>query len=119
MASTQTGVILRRFDGRSLASDRNDFIRSGKGLAALSPLILALPCSGRTWTLTTLREKNGTKAVWLAAHLGNVGSTDRDRGLSGAAAAKLGISPGNVFVAKHRVQKMLQEEVRPLWNDPE
>jgi hypothetical protein len=40
--------------------------------------------------------------------------------LSGAAAAlKLGISPGNVFVAKHRVQKMLQEEVRLLRNDPE
>jgi RNA polymerase sigma factor (sigma-70 family) len=41
-------------------------------------------------------------------------------GLSGAAAAeKLGIPVGTVFVAKHRVQKMLQEEVQLLKNDPD
>ncbi len=41
-------------------------------------------------------------------------------GLSGAAAAeRLRLQVGNVFVAKHRVQKMLQEEVRLLKNEPE
>ena len=40
-------------------------------------------------------------------------------GLSGvAAASQLGIPVANVFVAKHRVQKMLQEEVRILNNEP-
>jgi RNA polymerase sigma-70 factor (ECF subfamily) len=35
--------------------------------------------------------------------------------LSGAAAAgRLGISVSNVFVAKHRVMKLLEEEVRVL-----
>ena len=40
-------------------------------------------------------------------------------GLSGADAAKrLGIPVAHVFVAKHRIQKMLQGEVRGLKNDP-
>ncbi len=40
-------------------------------------------------------------------------------GLSGAEAAqKLGIPVGHVFVAKHRVQKLLQDEVRILKNEP-
>jgi RNA polymerase sigma factor (sigma-70 family) len=40
-------------------------------------------------------------------------------GLSGAEAAdQLEIPVAHVFVAKHRVQKMLQEEVRLLKNDP-
>jgi RNA polymerase sigma-70 factor (ECF subfamily) len=40
-------------------------------------------------------------------------------GLSGTTAArKLGLPVGHVFVAKHRVQKMLQDEVRILKNDP-
>ena len=34
------------------------------------------------------------------------------------AAHKLGIAVGTVFVAKHRVQKMLQEEVQVLKNEP-
>jgi RNA polymerase sigma-70 factor (ECF subfamily) len=39
-------------------------------------------------------------------------------GLSGAEAAqRLGIAVAHVFVAKHRVQKMLQEEVRILKGD--
>ena len=39
-------------------------------------------------------------------------------GLSGVdAASRLGIPVANVFVAKHRVQKMLQEEVRILKNE--
>jgi RNA polymerase sigma-70 factor (ECF subfamily) len=39
-------------------------------------------------------------------------------GLSGVdAAGRLGIPVANVFVAKHRVQKMLQEEVRILKNE--
>ena len=48
-------------------------------------------------------------ATWKAFHLTAV------EGLSGAAAAaKLQIPVGNVFVAKHRVQKMLQEEIHKL-----
>ena len=48
-------------------------------------------------------------ATWQAFHLTAI------EGLSGvAAAAKLQIPVGNVFVAKHRVQKMLQEEVKLL-----
>ena len=40
-------------------------------------------------------------------------------GLAGADAAKrLGMPVAHVFVAKHRVQKMLQDEVRGLKNDP-
>jgi hypothetical protein len=39
-------------------------------------------------------------------------------GLAGAdAALKLGMAVAHVFVAKHRVQKMLQEEVRLLKRD--
>ncbi len=46
-------------------------------------------------------------ATWAAFQLTAI------EGLSGAdAAQKLGIPVANVFVAKHRVQKMLQEEVR-------
>jgi RNA polymerase sigma factor (sigma-70 family) len=53
-------------------------------------------------------------ATWRAFHLTAI------EGLSGAdAAAKLQIPVGSVFVAKHRVQKMLQEEVRLLKNDPD
>ncbi len=53
-------------------------------------------------------------ATWNAFHLTAV------EGLSGAAAAaKLQIPVGSVFVAKHRVQKMLQEEVRLLKNEPD
>jgi RNA polymerase sigma factor (sigma-70 family) len=52
--------------------------------------------------------------TWRAFHLTAI------EGLSGAAAAeRLGIAVGNVFVAKHRVQKMLQEEVLLLKNDPD
>src|SRR5262249_35718482 len=48
-------------------------------------------------------------AIWDAFHL------TAFEGLSGAAAAdKLGMPVAHVFVAKHRVQKMLQEEVRVL-----
>jgi len=40
-------------------------------------------------------------------------------GLSGVdAAGQLGIAVASVFVAKHRVHKMLQEEVRILKNEP-
>jgi len=40
-------------------------------------------------------------------------------GLSGVdAAGQLGVPVGSVFVAKHRVHKMLQEEVRILKNEP-
>jgi RNA polymerase sigma-70 factor (ECF subfamily) len=56
------------------------------------------------------RIKPGT---WNAFHLTAV------EGLAGAdAARKLQIPVGHVFVAKHRVQKMLQEEVRLLKNGP-
>jgi RNA polymerase sigma factor (sigma-70 family) len=52
--------------------------------------------------------------TWKAFHLTAI------EGLSGAAAAaKLQIPVGSVFVAKHRVQKMLQEEVRLLKNEPD
>jgi RNA polymerase sigma factor (sigma-70 family) len=53
-------------------------------------------------------------AHWEAFHLTAI------EGLSGADAAhRLGIPVGHVFVAKHRVQKMLQDEVRIMKNDPE
>jgi RNA polymerase sigma factor (sigma-70 family) len=60
------------------------------------------------------RIKGRTKpANWEAFHLTAI------EGLSGALAAqKLGISVGHVFVAKHRVQKLLQDEVRILKNEP-
>jgi RNA polymerase sigma-70 factor (ECF subfamily) len=60
------------------------------------------------------RVKKRTKpANWDAFHLTAV------EGLSGADAAKrLGIPVAHVFVAKHRIQKMLQGEVRGLKNDP-
>jgi RNA polymerase sigma factor (sigma-70 family) len=52
-------------------------------------------------------------ATWDAFHLTAI------EGLSGAAAAeKLGMAVAHVFVAKHRVQKMLQEEVRLLKDRP-
>ena len=53
-------------------------------------------------------------ATWQAFHLSAI------EGLSGvAAAAKLQIPVGNLFVPKHRVQKMLQEEVNLLKNGPD
>jgi RNA polymerase sigma-70 factor (ECF subfamily) len=60
------------------------------------------------------RIKGRTKpANWEAFQLTAVD------GLSGAEAAqKLGIPVGHVFVAKHRVQKQLQDEVRILKNEP-
>jgi RNA polymerase sigma factor (sigma-70 family) len=60
------------------------------------------------------RVKGRTKpAHWEAFQLTAI------EGLSGAEVAhKLGIAVGHVFVAKHRVQKMLQEEVRVLKNEP-
>ena len=59
------------------------------------------------------RVKGRTKpANWEAFHLTAID------GLSGADAAhKLGIPVGHVFVAKHRVQKALQDEVRILKNE--
>jgi RNA polymerase sigma-70 factor (ECF subfamily) len=64
--------------------------------------------------IATRRIKVRTKpANWEAFHLTAI------EGLSGALAAqKLGIPVGHVFVAKHRVQKMLQEEVQILKNEP-
>jgi len=64
--------------------------------------------------VATHRIKARTKpANWEAFHLTAI------EGLSGAKAAhKLGIPVGRVFVAKHRVQKMLQDEVRILKNEP-
>jgi RNA polymerase sigma factor (sigma-70 family) len=60
------------------------------------------------------RIKGRTKpANWEAFQLTAI------EGLSGAEAArKLGIPVGHVFVAKHRVQKLLQEEVQILKNEP-
>jgi len=60
------------------------------------------------------RIKGRTKPVhWESFHLTAI------EGLSGAdAARKLGIPVGSVFVAKHRVQKLLQDEVRILKNEP-
>jgi RNA polymerase sigma-70 factor (ECF subfamily) len=60
------------------------------------------------------RIKGRTKPVnWEAFHLTAM------EGLSGAEVArKLAIPVGHVFVAKHRVQKMLQDEVRILKNEP-
>ncbi len=56
------------------------------------------------------RVKPGT---WEAFHLTAV------EGRSGSDVARqLGIAVAHVFVAKHRVQKMLQEEVRKLKNEP-
>ena len=50
---------------------------------------------------------------WEAFHLTAI------EGLSGTEAAqKLGMPVGHVFVAKHRVQKLLQDEVRILKNEP-
>jgi len=65
--------------------------------------------------VATRRIKGRTKpANWEAFHLTAI------EGLSGAEAAhKLGIPVGRVFVAKHRVQKMLQDEVRILKNEPQ
>jgi RNA polymerase sigma factor (sigma-70 family) len=58
-------------------------------------------------------EKRSKPVNWNAFHLTAV------EGLSGADAARqLGIPVASVFVAKHRIQKMLQEEVRVLKNDP-
>jgi RNA polymerase sigma-70 factor (ECF subfamily) len=60
------------------------------------------------------RIKNRVKRLtWDAFHLTAV------EGLSGAdAARRLEIPVGHVFVAKHRVQKMLQAEVASLKNGP-
>jgi RNA polymerase sigma factor (sigma-70 family) len=59
-------------------------------------------------------KERAKPAYWEAFHLTAI------EGLSGAEVAnKLGIPVGTVFVAKHRVQKMLQEEVRVLKNEPE
>jgi RNA polymerase sigma factor (sigma-70 family) len=65
--------------------------------------------------VATRRIKGRTKpANWEAFHLTAI------EGLSGAEVAhKLGIPVGHVFVAKHRVQKMLQDEVRILKNEPQ
>jgi RNA polymerase sigma factor (sigma-70 family) len=65
--------------------------------------------------VATHRIKGRTKpANWEAFHLTAI------EGLSGAEVAhKLGIPVGHVFVAKHRVQKMLQDEVRILKNEPD
>jgi RNA polymerase sigma-70 factor (ECF subfamily) len=65
--------------------------------------------------IATRRIKARTKpANWDAFQLTAVD------GLSGAEAArKLGIPVGRVFVAKHRVQKALQDEVRMLKNEPD
>jgi RNA polymerase sigma factor (sigma-70 family) len=59
------------------------------------------------------RVKLRAKPVyWEAFHLTAI------EGLAGAEAAqKLGIKVGHVFVAKHRIQKMLQDEVRILRNE--
>ena len=52
-------------------------------------------------------------ANWEAFHLTAI------EGISGAdAALKLGMPVGHVFVAKHRIQKLLQDEVRILKNEP-
>jgi RNA polymerase sigma-70 factor (ECF subfamily) len=63
--------------------------------------------------IATHRVKKRTKpATWDAFHLTAV------EGLSGADAAKrLRIPVAHVFVARHRVQKMLQKEVRLLKNE--
>src|SRR5262249_46320385 len=59
-------------------------------------------------------QKRTKPANWDAFHLTAV------EGLSGAEAAKrLGIPVAHVFVAKHRIQKLLQEEVRSLKNEPD
>jgi RNA polymerase sigma-70 factor (ECF subfamily) len=60
------------------------------------------------------RIKNRVKpATWDAFHLTAV------EGLSGSdVARRLEIPVGHVFVAKHRVQKMLQEEVQSLKEQP-
>jgi DNA-directed RNA polymerase specialized sigma24 family protein len=53
-------------------------------------------------------------ATWDAFHLTAI------QGRAGAEVAReLGMAVANVFVAKHRVQKMLQEEVRILKNEPD
>src|SRR5262249_59068052 len=58
-------------------------------------------------------QKRTKPANWDAFRLTAV------EGLSGAdVARRLGIPVAHVFVAKHRVQKMLQDEVRGLKNDP-
>ncbi len=59
------------------------------------------------------RIKGRTKpANWEAFHLTAI------EGLSGTDAAhKLGMPVGHVFVAKHRVQKALQDEVRSLKHE--
>ncbi len=66
------------------------------------------------YELAKHRVKGRTKpANWAAFHLTAI------EGLSGAEAArKLGIPVGHVFVAKHRVQKALKDEVRILKNEP-
>ncbi len=64
--------------------------------------------------VATRRVKKRVKpATWDAFHLTAI------EGLTGAAAAvRLQIPVAHVFVAKRRVQIMLQEEVRILKNDP-
>jgi RNA polymerase sigma-70 factor (ECF subfamily) len=58
-------------------------------------------------------QKRVKPATWDAFRLTAV------EGLSGAeVAGRLGIPVAHVFVAKHRVQKMLQEEVRNLKDEP-
>ena len=53
-------------------------------------------------------------ATWDAFHLTAI------EGRSGAEVAhQLGIAVAHDFVSKHRVQKMLQEEVRILKNEPD
>jgi RNA polymerase sigma factor (sigma-70 family) len=59
-------------------------------------------------------KERAKPAHWEAFHMTAI------EGLSGAEAAyKLGMPVGTVFVAKHRVQKMLQDEVRILKNEPD
>lgn len=58
-------------------------------------------------------KKRVNPATWQAFHLTAI------EGLTGAdAALRLQIPVGHVYVAKRRVQRMLQEEVRMLKNDP-
>jgi len=84
---------------------------SPQNMVCAPRLILRL----RRWRAIAMRRiKSRVKdSTWDAFRLSALD------GLSGVdAAGQLGIPVGNVFVAKHRVHKMLQEEVRILKNEP-
>ena len=111
---TWCDFVAARRKGPSQASSRIDTIADSAEAQSDLERQLEDAFNGELLEVAMHRIKARAKpANWEAFHLTAI------EGLSGAEAAhKLGIPVGSVFVAKHRVQKMLQDEVRILKNEP-